>query len=61
VLVLSSWYSREISRAIARGRLPVDLAQAVADPVVAHLVEVGAFAAAALQVRADQRARPVRR
>ena len=36
-----------------RGRLPVDLAQAVANAILAHLVEVGAFAAAALDVRAD--------
>src|SRR3546814_12793309 len=36
-----------------RGRLPVDLAQAVADAVLAHLVEIGALAAAALEVRTD--------
>jgi hypothetical protein len=38
----------------ARRRFPVDLAQAVADAVLAHLVEIGAFAASAAQVRADQ-------
>src|SRR5690606_17138796 len=37
----------------AWSRLPVDLAQAVADAVLAHPVEVGALAAAALDVRAD--------
>src|SRR3546814_12077168 len=37
----------------ARGRLPVDLAQAVADAVLAHLVDIGALAAAALDVRTD--------
>lgn len=37
-----------------RGGLPVQLAQAVADAVLAHLVEVGAFTTAALHVCTDQ-------
>src|SRR6185437_537055 len=38
----------------AGGGLPVELAQAVADAVLAHLVEVGAFATAALHMCTDQ-------